>query len=213
VKKAVYLLCALVSFLVFVGCKTDPKGFDLVEYVVSLENNDEYTGYTQTINSESTQYTKIMQYDRGKGIYKYVYETKKLNPFGSEEQYSIVREEEYYANNRRYFFEDEAWNSEEYKYSSGSMQYSFKREYFQDSFELPNSSASEAKFEGKLRDDKVDDFFGEDVNAQNVNIAVTFNAKTKRLLSIEITYQTPSNDTVTIITTISYQYVDLNLPE
>ena len=213
VKKVVYLLFALAFLLVVAGCKTDPVGFDLVEYVVSMRSNDDYTGYTQTINSGNAEYTKIMQYDRNKGIYKYVYETKTLNPFDSEERHSIVREEEYYGNNRRYYLEDGAWNSEEYQYSSGSMQYSFKREYFQSSMRLPDATAVEARFEGRLLDDKVDEFFGEDVNARNVNIVVIFNAQTKRLLTIEVTYLSPSNETVTILTAISYENVDLNLPQ
>lgn len=210
-KKTVYILLTLVCLFSFIGCKKHREGFDLVEYIVSMEENDEYTGYIQEIDSLNTEYFKSMQYDRENEIYKYVYETKTLNPFEAEEQYNIVREEEYYGNNRRYYLEDETWKSEEHNSSSGAMLYSFKREYFEDDMKLPKLT-EEARFEGKLLDDKVDDFFGKDVDAKDVTVIVVFNALTQKLKEIRINYQTPSNETITIVLSINYEQVLLTLP-
>ena len=211
-KKLLYISLLLCLFAV-VGCKKELKGFDLVEHVASLKDNNAYTGYTQQISSENTEYTKVMEYDRANNIYKYVYETKVLNPFDAEEQFTIVRNEEYYGNGLRYYLDGEIWKTEELNSSSGTSLYSFKREYFEDNMALPEITTGDARFEGKLRDDKVDDFFGEDVNASDVNIVVVFDSLTKMLKSTTITYQTANNETMTIITTINYGQVSLTLPD
>jgi hypothetical protein len=212
-KKLLYISLLLVCLLAVVGCKNELKGFDLVEHVASLKDNNTYTGYTQEINSKNTEYTRVMQYDRTKNIYKYVYETKVLNPFEAEEQFTILRDEEYYGNGLRYYLEGEIWKTEEFSSSSGTILYSFKKEYFEDAMVLPEMKTENARFEGKLLDDKVDEFFGEDVNVSDVNIIVVFDALMQRLKSITITYQSVNNETMTIITTISYEQVSLTLPD
>lgn len=188
-----------------------PKEISQNNYFKSLTNSN-FTKQVQntTIKEDGLiVYEKIetIIFDAKKVYHKIEEKTLSLEP---SKLYDEVTTEYYYSNDKMYYFEENAWKTQDFNIQNSLKTYSLKTEYFE-TLEFDKEVQIEGTLTGSVKNENVNDLFKSETNFKDANITIIVN-KNFKVQSCDIYAKTANDRDVTIINTFTYNIESVILP-